>query len=87
MCTKKRCFEKAKTEGKTVSPTFDDTFCAISIRQMQTAFCLLVVGYVLAVVCFVTEILCQYCRINRREHTSSSLCYWPAETDTADKII
>jgi hypothetical protein len=37
--------------------TFADRYFAISIRHLQTAFYLLMLGYVLAVVCFVAEVM------------------------------
>jgi hypothetical protein len=37
--------------------TVADTYCALSVRHLQTALYLLMLGYVLAVVCFVTEIM------------------------------
>jgi len=49
---KKRSFHKVKTESKLHIPTFDDTYYAINIRHLQTAFYLLMLGYVLAVVFF-----------------------------------
>jgi hypothetical protein len=57
MHIKKRSFDKLKIESKLDVPTFDDTYYTISIRHLQTAFYLLMLGYVLAVVCFVTEIM------------------------------
>jgi hypothetical protein len=50
-------FYKAKIESKVHVPTFADTYYAINIRLLQTAFYLLMLGYVVAVVCFVTEIM------------------------------
>jgi hypothetical protein len=38
-------------------PVFDDTYTVFGIRHLQIAFYLLMLGYVLAVVCFVTEIM------------------------------
>jgi hypothetical protein len=57
MHIKKRGFEKAKLESNFDFSTFDNTYYAISVSHLQTAFCLLVLGYVLAVACFVTEIM------------------------------
>jgi hypothetical protein len=54
---KKGSFEKLKVESGFDIPTFDDTYYAISIRHLQTAFYILILGYVMAVVCFVTEII------------------------------
>jgi len=44
-------------ESKFDVHTSDDTYYAISSRHLQTAFYLLVLGYVLAFVCFVTVIM------------------------------
>jgi hypothetical protein len=44
MQIKKRIFDTEKLESKANSFTFDDKYCAISIRQLQTAFCLFDVG-------------------------------------------
>jgi hypothetical protein len=52
---KKRGFTKAKIETEFSSPTFHDTYSVFGVRQLQTAFYLLMLGYVLAGVCFVTE--------------------------------
>ena len=41
---------KLELDSKFVSPNFDGTCCAVGIRHLQTAFCLLMLGYVLAVV-------------------------------------
>jgi len=60
---------------KFVSPTFADTYCAISIRHLQTAFYLLMLGYVLAVACFVTEIVWHRYRSKGRGPTSTSLLH------------
>jgi hypothetical protein len=54
---KKRVFDKGKMESKVSSYTLADSYSAISIRNLQTVFYLLVLGYVLAVFCFVTEIM------------------------------
>ena len=51
--------DEEKLESKLGSPTSADTYCAVSVRQLQAALCLLMLGYVLAVVCFVTEIMWQ----------------------------
>jgi hypothetical protein len=64
MHIKKRGFTKAKIETEFSSPTFTDTYCAI--RQLQTTFCLLMLGYVLAVACFVTEIMWHRFRSKKR---------------------
>jgi hypothetical protein len=54
---KNKGFSKAEMDSKYEFPTFDDTYSTISIGHLQTPFYLLMLGYVLAVVCFVTEIM------------------------------
>jgi hypothetical protein len=53
----KKYFEKEKMVSRYHSHTFADTYYAITISHLRTAFYLLMLGYVLAVVCFVTEIM------------------------------
>jgi len=53
----KRFIVKKKLESKSDYPPSDDTYYAIGISHLQTAFYLLLLGYILAVVCFVTEIM------------------------------
>ena len=48
---KKRGIDKAKLVCKSDVHTSADTCCAVSVRQLQTAFCPLIPGYVLAVIC------------------------------------
>ena len=57
MHKKKRSFDKLKRKAKFDIPNFHDTYCATNIRHVQTAFYLLMLGYVLAAACFVTEIM------------------------------
>jgi hypothetical protein len=73
MHMKKRSFDKLKMESKLDVPNFDDTYCAISIRHLQTAFSLLLLGYVLVVACFVTEIMWHRYRKKGRRRTSTSV--------------
>jgi len=47
----------AKINFKYKSPTFTDTYYAINISHLQTEFYLLFLGYVMSVVCFVSEII------------------------------
>jgi hypothetical protein len=54
---KKMSFHQLKRESKLDVPTSYDTYYALNITHLQTAFYLLMLGYVLAVVCFVTEML------------------------------
>jgi len=60
----KRVFDKHKTKYN--SPTFADTYSAISISHLQTVFYLLLLGYVLAFASFVAEIMWHRCWAKRR---------------------
>jgi hypothetical protein len=53
---KKRDFHKEKILPMADAFPFHDAYTVFGIRHLQTAFYLLMVGYVLAFVCFVTEI-------------------------------
>jgi hypothetical protein len=57
MHIKKRGFEKAKLEAEFNSSTLDDTYSTIKTNHIEKAFYLLMLGYVFAVACFVTEIM------------------------------
>ena len=65
---------KMELESKFVSPTCDDTCSAINVRQLQTAFSVLMLGYVLAVVCCVSEIMWHRYRSKGRGPTGTSFC-------------
>jgi hypothetical protein len=56
-------------------PNSDDNFTVFGVSQLQTAFCLLMLGYVLAVACFVIEIVWHRYRSKGRERTSTSVCH------------
>jgi len=73
MHIKKSSFYKLKIESKFYVPTFDDTYYAINISHLQTAFYLLMLGYVLAVVFSVTEIFWHCYRSKGRGRTSASV--------------
>jgi hypothetical protein len=73
MHIKKRAFEKAKIQTEFNFPSSDDKYSVFGVSQLQTAFYLLMLGYVLAVVCFVTEIMWHRYRSKGRERTSTSL--------------
>jgi hypothetical protein len=75
MHIKKIFFDKLKIESKLNLPTFGDTYYAINIRLLQTAFYLLMLGYVLAVVCFVTEILWHRYWSKGQGAASTSVCH------------
>ena len=73
MQIKKGGFDKQKTESIFNSPTFGDTYTATSISHLQTMFNLLILGYVLALACFVTEIMWHLYRSKRRGPTGTSV--------------
>jgi len=54
---KKPVIQELKLEHVLNFSTSDDTYYAISVRHLQTSFYLLMLGYVLSVLCFVTEIM------------------------------
>jgi len=54
MHIKNRSFNKLDIEAKFDVPTFTDTYSVINVTHLQTAFYLLMLGYVLAGGCFVT---------------------------------
>jgi hypothetical protein len=75
MHIKKRSFDKLKLLSKLDVPTFDNTYSPMNIIHLQTPFYFLVLGYVLAVVSFVTEIMWHRYRSKGREPTGTSLCH------------
>jgi hypothetical protein len=70
-----RGLNKTKTNSKLNSPTPADTYSALSISQLQTVFYLLMMGYVLAVDCFVTEIMWHRFMSKGRGPTCTSFCH------------
>jgi hypothetical protein len=62
MKIKKRDFGKGNVQTKIDFNTFDDSYSAMNIRHLRTAFYLLMLGYVLAGVCSVTEIMWHWYR-------------------------
>jgi hypothetical protein len=62
MHIKERCLVEQKIEPTFNSPTFAYMYATISTSHLQTALCLLLLGYVLALACFVTELLRQHYR-------------------------
>jgi hypothetical protein len=64
---------KAKVKSKFHSPTFDDTYCAISVSHLQTVFYLLLLGCLLAFACVVTEMLWHFYRSKWRGLAGTSL--------------
>jgi hypothetical protein len=75
MHIKERSFDKLKMESKLDVPTFADTYYVISIGHLQTAFYLLILGYVLAVGCFVSELMWHRYRSKVRGTTGTSVCH------------
>jgi hypothetical protein len=75
MHIKKRSFEKLKVESKFDVPIFDDTYYSINISHLQTAFYLLMLGFVLAVACLVTEIMWYIYSTKVRGPTGTALCH------------
>jgi len=73
MHIKKISFDKLKMESKFDVHTFDGTCYAISIRQLQSAFYLLMLGYVLVVACIVIAIMWQCYKPKGRGRTITSL--------------
>jgi hypothetical protein len=59
MHIKKREFQKVVKEREINFITSDDNYFVFGVSHLQTAFFLLMLGYVLAVACFVTEIMWQ----------------------------
>jgi hypothetical protein len=57
MHIKKRGFEKAKIKTEFNFPTANDKYSVYSVSLLQSVFYLLMLGYVLAVASFVTEIM------------------------------
>jgi hypothetical protein len=68
-----RVFEKLKRESKFDIPTLADKYFVITIGHLQTAFYLLMLGYVLAVVCFVSENLWHRYRSKGRGPAGTSM--------------
>ena len=73
MHIKERSFDKFKMVSKLDNPTFADTYYVINIRHLQTAFYLLLLGYAVAVACFVAEVLWHLYRSKGRGPTGTSL--------------
>jgi hypothetical protein len=72
---KKRWFEKFEIQSEFNFPTSDEEYFVFGVSHLQTAFYLLMLGYVLAVVCFVTEIMWHRYRSEGCERTSTSFYY------------
>ena len=61
---KKRDFPKENILSMLDGVAFDDTYTVFGVRHLQTAFYLLMVGYVLALACFVTEVMWHHYKSN-----------------------
>jgi hypothetical protein len=72
---KKRNFPKEIILSMSDAFTFDDTYTVFGVRHLQTAFYLLLIGYVLAVACFGTEILWHCYRSKGYKPAGPFLCH------------
>jgi len=70
-----RALYKAKIDFMYNSPTFTDTYYALNISHLQTAFYLLFLGYVTSVVCFVSEIIWHRFSSKGNEQKVASICH------------
>ena len=68
-------FEKEEIHTEVNIHSSDDEYFVFGVSHLLPAFYLLMLGYVLAVVCFVIEIMWHRYRSNRVERTSTSLCH------------
>jgi hypothetical protein len=75
MHIRERLFNRAKIISKLDIPTPADTYYVINIRHLQSPFYLLMLGHVLAVVCFVTEIMWHRYRSKGHGPTGTSLLH------------
>jgi hypothetical protein len=73
MQTKEHGLYKQKMDSKFIAFTSTDTYNAMSIRNLQTVFYVLLLGYVSALACFVTEIVWHCCRSKEREPSGTSV--------------
>ena len=71
----KRVNGQENLESINDSPTFDNSYFDISISHLQTAFYLLMLGYVLALVCFVTEIMWHSYRSKVLDSLHTHVCH------------
>ena len=72
---KKWYFPKEKNLSMLNAFAFDDTYTAFGVRHLQTAFYLLMLGYVLAFACFVIEIMWHRYRSSGCVPARTSLCH------------
>jgi hypothetical protein len=71
---KEKVFWESKIQREFNFPTSDDKYFVFGVSHLQKAFYLLMLGYVLAVVCFATEIMRHRYKWKGREWKSTSLC-------------
>jgi hypothetical protein len=69
---KKRIFYKENIVPMFDSTPFDDSYSAFGVQQLQTVFYLLMLGYLVALACFLIEIMWHRYRSNGRRSTSIS---------------
>ena len=72
---KKRDFPREKILSMPDAFAIDDTYTVFGVRHLQTAFSLLMIGYVLAFAFFVTEVMWQRYRSRVCESTCAFLCH------------
>jgi hypothetical protein len=72
---KKRDFPKEKILTMPDAFAFDDTYSVFGVRHLQTAFYTLMIGYVLAFACFVTEVMRHRYRSKVYETTVASVSH------------
>ena len=72
---KKRYFHRENIVPMFDSTPFDDTYSAFNVSHLQTAFYLLMLGYVLSLACFFIEIMWHSYRSKGRGPTRTSLCH------------
>jgi predicted outer membrane lipoprotein len=73
MQIKKRYSDKEKIESELDLYSFEDRYFAFSIRHLQTAFYLWILGYVLALACFMIEVKWYRYTSKGRERKHASL--------------
>jgi hypothetical protein len=72
---KKRYFRKENIVLMFDSTPLDASYTAFGVRHLQTVFYLLMLGYVLALVCFVTEIMWHRYRSKGRRSVRTLTCH------------
>jgi hypothetical protein len=84
---RKRYFYKENIVPMFDSTPFDASYTAFGVGHLQTAFYLLMLGYVLALICFVTEIMWHSYRSNGRQTIRTSPCHRHTQIDTVDRTV